>query len=38
MNSVLNMPADLLDVLDRIASGQRVYGFELELLATFISS
>lgn len=31
------LPWNLQDVVDRMKSGQRVYGFELELLADHVS-
>ena len=34
---VTDLPEDLGDVMDRLTSGEPIYGFELELLADFIS-
>lgn len=33
-----DLPDNLQDVVDRIKSGERVYGFELALLADHVSS
>lgn len=32
-----NLPWSLLDALDRLVAGKLVYGFELELLADYVS-